>query len=337
MSTSITTALAQNKLDRLPSEEKRGSDLKGELKHASSESAIDKTVDLVATSPSTSSKSAVSESGIAEHQESGSNRSIRKPKKSIPWDRYAIRAAAIIGAIVVWHLCSTFSFNFIISFENIPKPTVVGSHFISLLGTEEFYTHILVSLKRILIGFFLASLLGVTAGVLMGRSKVICDILMPYIEILRPIPAVAWIPLAILMLPTEESSIIYITFLGAFFPIVLNTMHGVEQTEETLVRAAKSLGASNLAILWHVILPGALPSIMAGLAIGMGVSWFSLLAGEIISGQYGIGYFTWNSYTLVEYPNIIIGMLVIGGLGTLSTWLVKLASKPALRWQEQQQ
>jgi NitT/TauT family transport system permease protein len=180
-------------------------------------------------------------------------------------------------------------------------------------------------------------LLGVTAGVLMGRSKIICDILMPYIEILRPIPAVAWIPLAILMLPTEESSIIYITFLGAFFPIVLNTVHGVEQTEETLVRAAKSLGASNFSILWHVILPGALPSIMAGLAIGMGVSWFSLLAGEIISGQYGIGYFTWNSYTLVEYPNIIIGMLVIGGLGTLSTWLVKQASKPALRWQEQQQ
>jgi NitT/TauT family transport system permease protein len=337
MSTSITTALAGNKLDRLPNEEKRGSDLKGELSHTPSTSSSDKTVGLVDTRPSISCKDTNSEASIAEQQASGSHRAIRKPKKSIPWDRYAIRTAAIIGAILVWHLCSTFSFNFIISFENIPKPTVVGSHFISLLGNADFYTHILVSLKRILIGFFLASLLGVTAGVLMGRSKVICDILMPYIEILRPIPAVAWIPLAILMLPTEESSIIYITFLGAFFPIVLNTVHGVEQTEETLVRAAKSLGASNFAILWHVILPGALPSIMAGLAIGMGVSWFSLLAGEIISGQYGIGYFTWNSYTLVEYPNIIIGMLVIGGLGTLSTWLVKLASKPALRWQEQQQ
>ncbi|HEY5601929.1 MAG TPA: ABC transporter permease [Gammaproteobacteria bacterium] len=255
---------------------------------------------------------------------------------SIPWSRYAVRTAALFGAIIIWHLCSTFSVNFIISFENIPKPVEVGGQLFTLLGTEVFYTHIVVSLKRILIGFFLAAFLGVAAGVLMGRSKIISDILMPYIEILRPIPAVAWIPLAILMLPTEESSIIYITFLGAFFPIVLNTVHGVEQTEETLVRAARSLGASNISILRHVILPGALPSIMAGLAIGMGVSWFSLLAGEIISGQYGIGYFTWNSYTLVEYPNIIIGMLVIGGLGTLSTWLVKQASKPALRWQEQQ-
>lgn len=256
-----------------------------------------------------------------------------KSTKQLPWDRYAIRVVAIIVAIVLWQVASSSGFNFIINFENIPSPEKVGKQFVLLLGTNEFYTHILVSLKRILIAFTLASILGIVAGIFMGRSKVVYDILMPYIEILRPIPAVAWIPLSILMLPTEESSIIYITFLGALFPVILNTIHGVEQTPETLVRAARSLGANNRAIMWHVILPGALPSIMAGLAIGMGVSWFSLLAGEIISGQYGIGYFTWNSYTLVEYPNIIIGMLTIGGLGTLSTWLVKQASIPALRWQ----
>jgi sulfonate transport system permease protein len=252
----------------------------------------------------------------------------------VPWWRYGVRVAAILAAVLVWQAASAYGFKFIINFENIPTPLVVGRQFVTLLGTAQFYMHIGVSIERILIGFGLATLLGVTAGVLMGRSRLARDILMPYVEILRPIPAVAWIPLAILMFPTEESSIVYITFLGAFFPIVLNTVHGVEQTPETLIRAAQSFGANNLSVLWHVILPGALPSIMAGLAIGMGVSWFSLLAGEIISGQYGIGYFTWNSYTLVEYPNIIIGMLTIGGLGTLSTWLVKQASKPALRWQE---
>jgi NitT/TauT family transport system permease protein len=126
----------------------------------------------------------------------------------------------------------------------------------------------------------------------------------------------------------------YITFLGAFFPIVINTVHGAEQTPEVLVRAAQSLGASRGEIFWHVVIPAALPSIAAGLAIGMGVSWFSLLAGEIISGQYGIGYFTWNAYSLIEYPNIVVGMLVIGGLGTLSTYLVKMATKPLLRWQK---
>lgn len=254
--------------------------------------------------------------------------------KGLPWDSYVIGFLAIVGALVVWQLLSHFQVKFILSFENIPTPLVVGEQFTKLILTEEFYKHIGASLQRIGIAFGCASLLGVFLGIFMGRSKILSGIMIPYIEILRPIPAVAWIPLAILMLPTEESSIIYITFLGAFFPVVLNTVHGVEQTPESLVRAAESLGASKHSIMWHVILPGALPSIMTGLAIGMGVAWFSLLAGEIISGQYGIGYFTWNSYTLVEYPNIIIGMLTIGGLGTLSTWLVKKASIPALRWQE---
>lgn len=262
------------------------------------------------------------------------------PRKSIgtttglPWMRYLVRTLSIVSAVVLWQIASTYKFEFIINFQNIPTPLVVGQHLVEQLATSSFYIHIVVSLKRILISFGLATVLGVTTGVLMGRSRMANDIVMPYIETLRPIPAVAWIPLAILMFPTEESSIIYITFLGAFFPIVLNTIHGVQQTPETLVRVAQSFGANNLAILRHVVLPGALPSIMAGLAIGMGVAWFSLLAGEIISGQYGIGYFTWNAYSLVEYPKIIIGMLVIGGLGTLSTWLVRLASKPALRWQE---
>jgi NitT/TauT family transport system permease protein len=88
-----------------------------------------------------------------------------------------------------------------------------------------------------------------------------------------------------------------------------------------------------MAIFWHVVLPAALPSITAGLAIGMGVSWFSLLAGEIISGQYGIGYFTWNAYSLINYDDIVVGMLVIGLLGTSSTAAVRMITAPLLKWQ----
>ena len=262
---------------------------------------------------------------------------VERKKSTRPWGRYGVRGLSIIGALIIWHLCSVNYVNFIFNFENVPNPIVVGKQFFYLLGTSEFYKHIGVSLGRILISFGIASVLGVIVGIFMGRSRIISDIVMPHIEILRPIPAVAWIPLAILMLPTEESSIIFITALGAFFPIVLSTLHGVEQSSEVYVRAARSLGAKKMSILRHVVLPGALPGIMSGLAIGMGVAWFSLLAGEIISGQYGIGYFTWNAYSLVEYENIVIGMLTIGGLGTTSTWLVKQASKPALRWQESEQ
>lgn len=246
---------------------------------------------------------------------------------------FSIGFIALALGVLLWHWATLYNFNFFINFENVPSPGKVGSAFLTHLQDEEFYIHILVSLQRILIAYSIAGLLGICLGLLTGRSKLIRAAILPYIEIVRPIPAVAWIPLAILMWPTEESSIVYITFLGAFFPIILNTVHGVEQTPEVLVRAAQSLGASTVKIFWHVVLPAALPSIATGLAIGMGISWFSLLAGEIISGQYGIGYFTWNAYSLINYPDIVVGMLVIGGLGTLSTYLVRLLTYPALRWQ----
>tara|TARA_R110001606_G_scaffold1937_9_gene7731 strand:- start:23584 stop:24474 length:891 start_codon:yes stop_codon:yes gene_type:complete len=250
-------------------------------------------------------------------------------------NRYLVRATALIVAILIWHWASTSGFNLFINFENVPGPLVVWNALMQEIVSKTFYVHILYSLQRIGIAYLIAVVLGVALGVLMGRWRLAEDIIAPYIELLRPIPAVAWIPLAILMMPSEESSIIFITFLGALFPIVINTVHGVEQTPKVLVRAARSLGASNAAILRHVVLPGALPSIVAGLAIGMGVAWFSLLAGEIISGQYGIGYFTWSAYTLIEYPKIIIGMLMIGGLGTLCTLMIKMACRPLLRWQAQ--
>jgi NitT/TauT family transport system permease protein len=246
---------------------------------------------------------------------------------------YVVSLASIAMGVLLWHLASTYSFDFVVNFSNVPTPATVWAQLSDLLQTSEFYVHIAVSLKRILFSYALGAFIGIPIGVLMGRSKWMHHVLFPHIEILRPIPAVAWIPLAILVWPTEEASIVFITFLGAFFPIVLNTVHGVEQTPEVLVRAGRCMGAGSRSIFWHVVIPAAMPSITAGLAIGMGVAWFSLLAGEIISGQYGIGYFTWEAYSLVRYPNIIIGMIVIGALGLISTALVKLATRPLLKWQ----
>jgi NitT/TauT family transport system permease protein len=236
--------------------------------------------------------------------------------------------------VLAWHLLTANNVDFYINFQNVPSPWRVFDAFVTHVQTGIFWTHIGVSMRRILISYSLACALGIGIGLMMGRSRLARALIMPYIEVVRPIPAVAWIPLAILMWPTEESSIIYITFLGALFPIVLNTLHGVEQTPEVLVRATQSLGASRWDVFRHVVIPAALPSIAAGLAIGMGVSWFSLLAGEIISGQYGIGYFTWNAYSLINYQDIVVGMLVIGFLGTGSTAAVKLLTAPMLAWQK---
>ncbi|MCA0869446.1 ABC transporter permease [Seohaeicola saemankumensis] len=246
----------------------------------------------------------------------------------------AMALISLTIGVLIWHLVTEINLDFYINFSNVPSPVKVFTAFFDHIQTEIFWTHIGVSMRRILISYSLATVLGISIGLMMGRSRLARAFIMPYIEVIRPIPAVAWIPLAILMWPTEESSIIYITFLGALFPIVLNTLHGVEQTPEVLVRAVQSLGASRWAVFRHVVIPAALPSIAAGLAIGMGVSWFSLLAGEIISGQYGIGYFTWDAYSLINYQDIVVGMLVIGGLGTASTAAIKLLTKPMLKWQK---
>ncbi|MEM9442929.1 MAG: ABC transporter permease [Pseudomonadota bacterium] len=264
------------------------------------------------------------------------------PKISVPTikvTREHLSSAGVIAlsltlGVLLWHVVTAINLNYYINFENVPSPLRVFTAFIAHIQTEIFWTHIGVSMRRILISYLLAVAIGISIGLVMGRSRIARAFIMPYIEVIRPIPAVAWIPLAILMWPTEESSIIYITFLGALFPIVLNTLHGVEQTPEVLVRAVQSLGASRWAVFRHVVIPAALPSIAAGLAIGMGVSWFSLLAGEIISGQYGIGYFTWDAYSLINYQDIVVGMLVIGFLGTASTAAVKAITRPMLKWQE---
>nr|WP_017942680.1 MULTISPECIES: ABC transporter permease [unclassified Thioalkalivibrio] len=262
-----------------------------------------------------------------------STRAWLKKSSGTWWGRYTVRILSVLVLIGLWHLASTYDFRLLLNFENVPAPGVVGGVLLELLSSDTFYRHIAASVERVAIAFGLATVSGVALGVFMGRIRLVEDVFSPYVEIFRPIPAVAWIPLAILMLPTEQSSIIFITFLGAFFPIVLNTMHGVDQTPKDLVRAARALGASSTSILIHVVLPAALPSIVAGMAIGMGIAWFSLLAGEIISGQYGIGYFTWSSYSLIQYPQIIVGMVTIGLLGTLSTLLVRYGTRPFLRWQ----
>ena len=292
--------------------------------------AVDESADTAVTASPTTAEA---ESSRSSRPDAGDERSEWMAGLTMSIARWAVRLSALLAGLVCWHYASSKGLTLYVRFEQIPGPLKVGEALINQLQHVAFYLHIGASLQRIAISYSLAAGIGITLGLLMGRSRFIRDLIFPYVEILRPIPGVAWIPLAILLWPTEEGSIIYITFLGALFPIILNTLHGVEQTPEVLVRAAQSLGASRMCIFRHVVLPGALPSICAGLAIGMGVSWFSLLAGEIISGQYGIGYFTWNAYSIINPPDIIVGMLTIGLLGAATTALVHLITRPALAWQ----
>ena len=186
-------------------------------------------------------------------------------------------------------------------------------------------------------GFLVAAVAGIALGLVIGRSRWLEDVLLPPLEMLRPIPAVAWIPLAILMFPSSELSMIFITFTGALFPILLNTVHGVENIDPRLIASARSLGGGRGAIFAEVILPGAAPSIVTGLSIGMGTAWFCLVTAEMISGQFGIGYYTWASYTIQNYADIVVGMLVIGLLGMGSSVLVKRVGQALMPWHSKEE
>ena len=251
--------------------------------------------------------------------------------------RIVTRLVALAAFIALWELASTNKIHFLINFAHVPPPSVVAVSAAEFAQAPKSLRHIASSAQRVAIGFGLALLAAVPLGLLIGRSRLIEDMVMTPIEVLRPIPGVAWIPLAILMFPTAEQSMIFICFLGAIFPILLSTIHGVENLDRRLIYAAQSLGAGTWPIFREVVLPGAMPSIVTGLTIGMGTCWFLVVTAEMISGQFGVGYFTWESYTMQKYPDIIVGMLVIGVLGMTSSALIRFLGKWLTPWQRNEE
>ena len=198
--------------------------------------------------------------------------------------------------------------------------------------TPEYYNHIGVSIRRVAIAFFLATALGVPLGLFLGWSKTFREYVFPVFETLRPIPILAWVPLAILMFTGSETPVIFLTFLASFFATALNTMLGVESIDESYSRAAYCLGASKWQVFREVIVPGAMPFIFTGLQISVGVAWFSLVAGEMVSGEFGLGYVINTSYTMVRYPTIVIGMVTLGAVGYLTSALVRMVGDYMMQW-----
>ncbi|MCU7856080.1 MAG: ABC transporter permease [Candidatus Thiodiazotropha sp. (ex Lucinoma borealis)] len=224
-------------------------------------------------------------------------------------------------------------------FEDMPGLTEVVTEFISKnpeyglsIYTPEYYKHIGISLRRIAYAFLLATVLGVPLGLFLGWSKKFREYIFPLFEILRPIPILAWVPLAIIIFSGSESPVIFLTFFDSFFATTLNTMLGVDSIDESYTRAAYCLGASRWQTFREVIIPGAMPYIFTGLQISIGVAWFSLVAGEMVSGQFGLGYVINTSYTMVRYPTIIIGMFTLGVTGYITSTMIRMLGDYMMQW-----
>ena len=237
-------------------------------------------------------------------------------------------------ALGLWQLLSMLG-----ALGRAPSPVEVvkGLYDLVVTGLPPGYYlqwHLLASLERVLIGFAFAVVLGVPLGILMGSSPVLDGVMDPLVEVVRPVPPLAWLPLAVIWFGIGLFSSAFMIFLGAFFPILLNTITGVKSVDPCLVEAARTLGARRPTILIRVLTPGAMPSIMTGIRIGIGIGWMTLVAAEMtgVRSGYGLGYMILTARDVARYDLVVAGMVVIGVVGFLMDRVVKHAEKRLLRW-----
>ena len=246
--------------------------------------------------------------------------------------RYALRVVSLAAALGLWQALTSLNIDLWLRFSQFPTVTDVARTFAARVSGPDYWTDLTDSLTRILTGFLLAAVLGVAMGVLVARSRLAEDLLGPVLEVIRPIPAIALVPVAILLFPSNEQGIVFITCTAAFFPVLVSTRHAVRALTPVWEEAVRTMGGGRWRILGSVVLPGALPGVFGGLSVGIGVSWICVISAEMISGQYGVGYRTWQDYTVVDYPGVFVGMVTIGVLGWLTSTAVELLGRRLTRW-----
>ncbi len=214
----------------------------------------------------------------------------------------------------------------------LPSPESVGQAFLSEMVSGELLKHIQISLYRVFLGFGIGSAMAVSLGLLIGWSEKAKSFVDPIVEIVRPIPPMAWIPLSILWFGIGELPKIFIIILGVFFPVLTNTVVGVKSIEKGLLKLARSMGLKGFVLFKEVIVFGASPYIITGLRIGLGFGWMCLVTAELIAAQAGLGYMIEEAKMLLLTNKVILGMLTIGFLGILIDRLIIRLEKILLPW-----
>ncbi len=222
----------------------------------------------------------------------------------------------------------------------VPAPSGVLKAWVEVIGSAGYWQSAYMSFFRVMSGFFAAMLVGIPFGLALAVSRTANGIFFPTFEVLRPIPPLAWVPASIIFWPTQELSITFVTFLGAFYTIVINVLGGARSIDVRYFQAAQSMGSSSWDIFRRIILPGTLPSIVVGSAVGMGITWEVVVAAEMISGGGsqaagtggGLGFFIWNSYVGGSYEQIVVGMISIGIAGYFSSELLRWLGKYVTPW-----
>jgi NitT/TauT family transport system permease protein len=243
-----------------------------------------------------------------------------------------------ITLLATWQACAQIGF---VRRSVLPAPTDVALVWFDLVtGATDaaarysgtWLDHAAASIWRVFAGFGWGVALGILAGLLIGLSRIMERVLDPTIQVLRNVPVTAWVPLSLVFFGIGNAPAVFLIGLGAFFPAAVNTTHGVRQINVTLTKAARMMGANERELLFRVILPGALPSVMIGVRLSMGIAWVLVVVAEILAVRSGLGYLLNDAYLFYRNDVVIAAMLSIGILGFISDRIVVLVRDYLLEW-----
>ncbi|MGP7817210.1 ABC transporter permease subunit [Niallia sp. 01092] len=247
---------------------------------------------------------------------------VRISYKILPW-------IVPVILLLLWHVLTTSG---TIGVQTFPEPLKVLGTFIALVKSGELADYIGDSAKRAFSGFIIGGSVGLLLGLVNGLSSTSEKLLDSTIQMVRNIPHLALIPLVILWFGIAEPAKLVLISLGVFFPIYLNTFHGIRSIEQGLTEMGKVYNLNRFALFWHVILPGALPSILVGVRYSLGVMWLTLIVAETVAADSGIGYMAMNGREFMQMDVIVLSILIYAVLGKLSDTIAKFLEKRWLQW-----
>ena len=250
----------------------------------------------------------------------------------------ALGAGFPVLLVLLWHFAVAYTGTRLIP---SPRQVAVMMYDFSFGGIYDdafsatILTHIWKSMTRVYGGFFLAAVIGIPLGLMIGRMKMLRQLLDPTINLLRPIPVTAWLPLSMIFFGLGPNAAIFLVFLGAFYPILLNTIFGVRSVDVRLFEAAAMLGCSGSAMFRQIVFPASLPSIFNGLRIAHGFAWILIVVGEMTGVPTGLGSVIMDGRTLSRTDLVITGMIVNGAMGFITDRLIVMLSNRLLSWSPQ--
>jgi NitT/TauT family transport system permease protein/sulfonate transport system permease protein len=231
----------------------------------------------------------------------------------------------------IWELLGSIG---LINAVLLPSPTTLFWAAGDLLRSGTLLRHVGASIERVLVGFALAAVVGLAFGVVLGWFRTLSDFIKPLVEALRPIPPIAWTPLAILWFGIGNAPSYFLVFVGAVFPVFVSTFSAVRNIERTQINAALCLGATPTMLIKDILIPGALPVIFPGLRIALGVGWMCVVAAELIAAQSGLGYMIQQSRLLLQTQFVVTGMIVIGIIGFGMNSVMSMIERKLVPWQQ---